>query len=300
MSEDHVGKFVGSKAGQALLQDVHRVAEALTRLAANALQVIALPDPPLLPYTEEVARLHTEQLRSNHEELVQEGEKPTWWFPLVYRPYVESYAFRRADDGFYRFEAMLHGEGADSIRAVTIVGDCDNDTYYFGGKNTRLAMAHLLGHSDTAYLLSKGSIKQQFTATQAREDFEAFCESNAKDLEKSVAQLKLDLENHEGEDRAAEIADELKPLEEDVESWRDLAAEVGSAIENCAEGVQSMWDIVDSAFDSRTEWERLKSFLPDRCDCDWGFAYDAMTLSRVRQLRWFGLWFEKHLTEGGK
>jgi hypothetical protein len=301
MSEDHLGKFVASKAGQTLLQDVHRMAEAvhqLAELAANPLRMVETRDEPaLLAYVEEIARKHRQLLLSNHEDVVQEGEKPTWWFPRVYRPYTESYAFRRADDGFYRFEAILHGEAPDCIRAVTIIGDCDNDTYWFGGNNSRLAMAHLCGHSGPDYLLSKGSIKEQFTAAQARADFEAFCESNAKELEKSVAQLKLDLENHEGEDHAAEIADELRPLEQDVESWKDLAAEVGPAIENCAEGLQSMWDIIESAFDSKLEWERLKSFLPDRCDCNWGFSYDAMTLARVKQLRYFGLWLECHLCD---
>jgi len=314
MSEDHLGKFVGSKAGQALLQDIHKIADAAARWAITqprvvsseefaawaAKQATTAPVAPELPsYLDDVAKQHAALLQKEGEPLVQEGEKPTWWFPRVYRPYIEAYAFRRADDGFYRFEAILLGESPEALRSVTIVGDCDNDTYYFGGKNSRLAMAHLLGHSDTNYLLSKGSVKQVFTAARASDDFTAFCESNACDLEKSVAQLKQDHAAHEGEDRAAELADELKPLEQDVESWRALGDEVGSAIRNCAEGLSTMYDILDSALEAEECYARLREFIPDRCDCTWGDDYDDMTYSRVKQLRWFGLWLEKHLTEGG-
>jgi hypothetical protein len=304
MSEDHLGKFIASKAGQALLQDVHHAAESLRQLALVAEHPLRTLETggtdPLPAYVEDIAKQHAALLQREGEPLVQEGEKPTWWFPQVSHPYIEAYAFRRADDGFYRFEAILLGESPEAIRSVTIVGDCDNDTYYFGGQNDRLTMAHLLSHSDTPYLLSKGSVRQVFTAERAGEDFTAFCESNAADLEKSVAKLKADLEHHEGDDAADAISDELKPLERDSEAWHDLGGEVSPVIENCAEGLTTMWDILESALDAESRYDRLRESIPERCDCTWGYDYDAMTYARVRQLRWFGLWLERHLTSGGK
>jgi hypothetical protein len=302
MSDD-LSRFFASKTGQGLLQDVHHIAEALaklTLLAEHPLHVVETNAvPPSLPsYTEEIAQKHSELLQKEGAPPVQEGEQRTWWFPKVRISYIEAYSFRRADDGFYRFEAVLLGNGPDDIHSVTIVGDCDNDTYYFGA-NTKSALAHLLGHSDTPYLLSKGSAKKVFTAAQAAEDFRAFCESNASDLKKSIEKLQRDLETCQPEN-AADITEELAPLKADVEAWQALGSEVSYAIQNCAEGLGTLYDILESVLDAENRYERLCEFIPERCDCTWGYDYDSMTYSRSRQLRWFGLWLERQLATGGK
>jgi hypothetical protein len=286
MSDDHLGKFIASKAGQTLLQDVHKIAESLTRVAANAPQVTVgqlVPiekstETPVLSLPDHLAEICADRTKLHN---LLETTKD-WAFTRITPFYSQSYCFRQEKTGFYHFVATLLGHSENQLFAVNIMGDCGCDTYKASDVMTVLQFGKWLGHSYPDYLLSKGTHKAEFQARKAREQMVTF------------------FKEHEHE-FGADPEEPDAPL---LAHWRQYGQNVDALLANACANTTDLYNLVQEAADDLDAdadadiCDHFKEYMTtDFFDTEWGMDYDTMDYARIEQMRWLGCWLLEQFPE---
>ena len=276
---DSFEKFMQSKPGCQLLHDIHRIAEAVDHRNLDTLHRIV--DGQLVPL-EKLSETQPELRLPNHGMPIAQArlklhnlreETKDWNFTEVRSFYSQSYSFRQAENGFYRFVGTLLGHAPDQLFAVNIMGDCGCNTYKCSESLTLPKFASWIAHSYPDYLLSKGTERPSFQLSRA---------------ELQVAEYFKEYK----EEHAARFADEWENLYNGV-----IHTMAGGCINNASD-LYRVFEEAISDLDLDAAEEKFTSFiLDDFYEHEWGQDYDAQAYCRIEQLRWFGLYLLQQFPE---